>query len=148
MLLCSKSPVENVGLALGYTFGILTINALSGQYQYPMNQFPEQRCCVCNKRTAVELRKRINHYGRWGFGKRNVQNNSDDYLSISPEEMYALISPGGHMFHLQISYPIVNHINRTINVPRDLRNTPFALTAAASDPDPSDVLTQLLGANG
>ena len=93
--------------------------------------------CNRNNATAMEPGSASTIMGYAGICAPNVQNQSDDYFhSISLEEMGAFITGVGHncpaTTALANNAPTVNAPAANINIPA---NTPFSLTASATDPD-------------
>ncbi|WBM74406.1 reprolysin-like metallopeptidase [Saprospira grandis] len=93
--------------------------------------------CNRNNATAMEPGSASTIMGYAGICAPNVQNQSDDYFhSISLEEMGAFITGAGHncpaTTALANNAPTVNAPAANINIPA---NTPFSLTASATDPD-------------
>jgi hypothetical protein len=98
--------------------------------------------CNRNNATAVEPGSASTIMGYAGICSPNVQNNSDDHFhGISLSEISAFITGGSHTCPVTTSLtnnaPIITGTNGNVSVPA---NTPFALTAIASDPD-SDPLS-------
>jgi subtilisin-like proprotein convertase family protein len=99
--------------------------------------------CNRNNATAMEPGSASTIMGYAGICAPNVQNNSDDYFhNISLQEIGAFITSTGHTCPVKTalsnSAPTVTVAATTVNVPR---STPFFLTANATDPNTSNVLT-------
>ena len=93
--------------------------------------------CNRNNATAVEPGSASTIMGYAGICAPNVQSNSDDHFhGISLEEIDALITSGGHTCPtttpLANSAPSITSTAGNVTIPA---NTPFALTAVATDPD-------------
>lgn len=93
--------------------------------------------CNRNPATAVEPGSASTIMGYAGICAPNVQNNSDDHFSgRSLEEIGIEILSAGHTCEqitaLTNSAPILSSTNGNVTVPA---NTPFALTAIATDAD-------------
>lgn len=93
--------------------------------------------CNRNNATAMEPGSASTIMGYAGICAPNVQSNSDDHFhGISLEEIGNEILGGGHtceaLTALTNSPPAISATNGNVTVPA---NTPFALTATASDPD-------------
>ncbi|XOV67311.1 MAG: reprolysin-like metallopeptidase [Fluviicola sp.] len=96
--------------------------------------------CNRNNATAMEPGSASTIMGYAGICAPNVQNNSDDHFhAISMQEIGAEL--GTHNCELETaltnSAPTITGTNGNVSVPA---NTPFMLTATATDPD-GDVLT-------
>ncbi|MGC6419792.1 MAG: reprolysin-like metallopeptidase [Chitinophagales bacterium] len=143
-VVCSSSKARGVtgsGAPVGDPFDIDYVAHEMG-HQFNMNH-TQNNSCNRNGGTAVEPGSASTIMGYAGICAPNVQNNSDDYFhGISLQECDALITSGGHtcpvITPLSNSEPTLTGLSTSITIPA---NTPFALTAAANDPDPSDVLT-------
>lgn len=100
----------------------------------------QNNTCNRNNGTAMEPGSASTIMGYAGICPPNVQNNSDDHFhGVSLEEIEAEILSHNcpQKTTLSNTAPTVSTSSLTYNVPA---NTPFALTAVATDPDP-DVLT-------
>ncbi|MBL4670193.1 MAG: hypothetical protein JKY30_13145 [Flavobacteriales bacterium] len=103
----------------------------------------QNNSCNRNSATAVEPGSASSIMGYAGICSPNVQSNSDDYFhGISVEEMSLFISGFGGTCAVTTttvnSSPTITGTNGNITIPA---NTPFALTATATDPDVSNVLS-------
>jgi subtilisin-like proprotein convertase family protein len=121
--------VDYVGHEMGHQFG--------GNHTFN-NSCNNNR----NNATAVEPGSGITIMGYAGICAPDIQNFGDDHYSgISLEEFDNEILSAGHTCEvittLANSAPTITSTNGNITVPA---NTPFALTAIASDPD-GDLLT-------
>jgi len=103
----------------------------------------QNNSCNRNNLTAIEPGSASSIMGYAGICSPNVQNNSDDHFhGISVEEMSVFISGFGGTCAVTTatvnSSPIITGTNGNITIPA---NTPFALTAIATDPDVANVLS-------
>jgi gliding motility-associated-like protein len=99
--------------------------------------------CNRNNATAVEPGSASSIMGYAGICSPNVQSNSDDHFhGISVEEMSNFISGFGSSCAVTTavtnSSPTITGTNGNITIPA---STPFALTAAATDPNVANVLS-------
>lgn len=97
----------------------------------------QNNSCNRNNATAVEPGSASTIMGYAGICAPNVQSNSDDHFhGISLEEIDALITSGSHTCPtttpLANNAPSITSTAGNVTIPA---NTPFALTAIATDPD-------------
>lgn len=97
----------------------------------------QNNSCNRNNATAVEPGSASTIMGYAGICAPNVQSNSDDHFhGISLEEIDALITSGSHTCPtttpLANNAPSITSTAGNVTIPA---NTPFALTAVATDPD-------------
>ncbi|MFA7272338.1 MAG: reprolysin-like metallopeptidase [Crocinitomicaceae bacterium] len=98
--------------------------------------------CNRNNATAIEPGSASTIMGYAGICSPNVQSNSDDHFhGINLGEISNFITAANHTCPVVTALnnlpPVINSTNGNISIPA---NTPFALTALASDPD-MDLLT-------
>ena len=98
--------------------------------------------CNSTSVTSMEPGSGSTIMGYAGICAPNVQNNSDDYFhGVSLQEIEARILATSCPTRTALSNntPTISSVNGNgITIPA---NTPFSLTAVASDPDPNNVLT-------
>jgi len=103
----------------------------------------QNNACNRNNATAVEPGSASSIMGYAGICAPNVQSNSDDHFhGISVEEMSNFISGFGNSCAVVTAVvnvsPTITSTNGNITIPAQ---TPFALTAVATDPNAANVLT-------
>tara|TARA_R110000737_G_scaffold127298_2_gene159901 strand:- start:15039 stop:17801 length:2763 start_codon:yes stop_codon:yes gene_type:complete len=143
-VVCNSSQkargVTGSGSPIGDPFDIDYVAHEMG-HQFKANH-TQNNSCNRNGATAVEPGSASTIMGYAGICSPNVQSNSDDHFhGISMGEISAFILTSGGtcaaVTALSNNAPVITSTNGGVYVPA---NTPFALTAVASDPD-SDPLT-------
>ncbi|MGC6469363.1 MAG: reprolysin-like metallopeptidase, partial [Chitinophagales bacterium] len=144
-VVCSSSGkargVTGSGSPVGDPFDIDYVAHEMG-HQFSMNH-TQNNNCNRNNATAMEPGSASTIMGYAGICAPNVQSNSDDYFhGISLEECGAFITSGSHTCPVKTtlsnSEPVISSTTSNVTIPA---NTPFSLTAIATDPDAGDVLT-------
>jgi len=127
--------VTGSGAPIGDPFDIDYVAHEMG-HQFGANH-TQNNNCNRNNATAMEPGSASTIMGYAGICAPNVQSNSDDHFhGVSLEEISIEILSGGHtcevLTPLSNSAPVILSTNGNITVPA---NTPFALTAIATDAD-------------
>jgi hypothetical protein len=112
-------------------------------HQFGGNHTQNNNCQRNTGVTSMEPGSASTIMGYAGICPPNVQSNSDDHFhGITLEEIGAFVTSGGHtcpvVTAIPNTAPTITGTNGNVTVPA---NTPFNLTATATDPDANDVLS-------
>ncbi|MFT5071986.1 MAG: subtilisin-like proprotein convertase family protein, partial [Chitinophagales bacterium] len=141
---CSGNKARGVtgsGAPVGDPFDIDYVAHEMG-HQFGANH-TQNNSCNRNNATAMEPGSASTIMGYAGICAPNVQSNSDDYFhGISLEEMGSFILGSGNLCPVKTPLgnlaPSVSVPFTTVSIPA---NTPFSLTAFATDPNAANTLT-------